>query len=154
MLDVRCLPLSVGSNSGPIMESFFGPLQNRPGILAHIQNADYQNVRGQHSVTNERMLNHNTAEVRKNSRFNPVAAAGVFSNGDSRGPDLASDSHFNPAPKLAPEVTTNVSPVCLSEFRESNPQSSRGSVKKSGGQSSSLAPFASLNFLSSAGVAA
>ena len=47
----------------------------------------------------------------------------------------------------------------LDKFKVAQPerdevQSSRGSVKKSGGQSSSLAPLASLSFLSRAGVAA
>ena len=130
-----------------------GRFQDGPGVLAHIQDADDLYVGRQHSVTNERLLNHDTPQVRKNSRFDPVAPARVFSDGDARRPDLACDGHLNAAAKLAPEVTPNVSPVFPGEFRESDLQSSRGSVKKSGGQSSSLAPFASLNFFSRAGVA-
>src|SRR5207249_5113448 len=98
-------------------------------------------------------LNHDAAQIRKNSRFDPVAATRVFPDGDARRPDLAGDDHFNPSPKLAPEVPTDVSPVLPRKLSESNPQSSRGSVKKSGGQSSSLASLASLNFRSRAGVA-
>src|SRR5439155_25258627 len=111
-----------------------GRLQNCPGILAHIQDADDLNMRRQHSVTNERFLNHDAPQIRKNSRFDPVAATRVFPDGDARRPDLAGDGHFNPSPKLAPEVPTDVSPVLPRKLSESNPQSSRGSVKKSGGQ--------------------
>src|SRR6266542_971908 len=129
-------------------------LQNCPGVLAHIQDADDLNVRGQHSVTNQRFLNHDASQVGKYRRFDPVAPARIFSDCDTRLPDLAGDNHFNAASKLAPEVITNFSPVFAGEFSESNPQSSIGPVKKSGGQSSSLASLASLNFLSRAGVAA
>src|SRR2546427_270133 len=93
-------------------------------------------------------------QVLENSRFDPVTPARIFSDGDARAPDLGGYGHFNPAPKLTPQVATKVTPVFLGEFRESNSQSSRVSVKKSGGQSNSLAPLASLSFLSRARVAA
>src|SRR5437016_871304 len=83
-----------------------------------------------------------------------MAPSRVFSNGYPSRHNLAGDLHFNPTPKLAPEITTNISPVFPGDFSESDPQSSRGSVKKSGGQSNSVAPFASFSFRSKAVVAA
>ena len=129
-------------------------LENGPGVLTHIQDADDLNVCGQHAVTDERLLNQDTPQFRKHRRFDRVSPAWVFSDGDARRPDLACDSHLDAAAELAPEVAANVSPVFPGKFSESNPQSSRGSVKKSGGQSSSLLPTASRNFCSRAGVAA
>ena len=149
-LSKRLARLSPGSAGNDLGAAF----ENRPGVLAHIQDADDLHMRGQHSVTNQRFLNYDSAQVRKNSRFDSVAAPRVFCDGNARSSNLGGDGLFDLAPKLAPKVTTNVSPVFLGQFGESYSQSSRGSVKKSGGQSSSLAPLASLNFFSRAGVAA
>src|SRR5256885_1147591 len=82
-----------------------------------------------------------------------MSSAGIFSNQDAGRFDLPGRSHLNPPPKLVPEVTSNASPVFTGDFGESNSQSSRGSVNKSGGQSISLAPLASFSFFSRAGVA-
>ena len=108
---------------------------------------------GQNAVANQGFFNHDTAQIWKYGRFDRMAAFWVFSDSDSCLPDLVCYSHFDAATKLASEVTTNVSPVFPGEIGESNPHSSRGSVKKSGGQSNSLVPFASLNFFSRAGMA-
>ena len=109
---------------------------------------------GQHAVTDKRLLNQDTPQFRKHRRFDRVPPAWVFSDGDARRPDLARDHHLDEAAELAPQIAADVSPVFPGEFSESNPQPSRGSVKKSGGQSSSLLPTASRNFCSRAGVAA
>jgi hypothetical protein len=92
-------------------------LQNGPRVPANIQDADDLNMSRKHPITNERLLNHNGPQIRKNCRFNPVAAAGIFSDGYSGGPDLGGDGHFNPPPKLAPEVSANISPVFPGHFR-------------------------------------
>lgn len=123
-------------------------------MLAHVQDPDDLNVRWQHPITNQKFLDHNPTQVRKNSRFDPVTSAWVFAEGNSSSPDLAGECHFNPASKLATGITPNLSPIFLGEISESNPQSSSGSVKKSGGQSSSFAPRTSLSFSSRAAVAA
>ena len=138
--------------------AFFGGRAGRfeygPGVLTHIQDADDLYVGRQHSVTNERLLNHNAPQVRKHSRFDRVAPTRVFAYGNARRPELTCDRYLDAASEFAPEVTPDVSPVFPGQFSESDPQSSRGSVKKSGGQSCSLAPTASRNLRSRAGVAA
>ena len=127
--------------------------QNRPPVLAHIQDSDDLNAVWKQPITNEGFPNHDAPQIRKDSRFDPVSAPGVFPERDARCPHLSGDSHFNPPSKLTPEVPADAPPVFLGNFCESDPQSSIGSVKNSGGQSRSLPPFASRNFCSNAGVA-
>lgn len=111
-------------------------------------------VRGQHSIANQGFVHHDTPQIRKNFRFDAVAAARILRDSDAGGLHLRGNGHFHLTPQLGPQITANIMPVSPGEFGESNLQSSSGSVKKFGGQSNSFAPLASLNFFSRAGVAA
>lgn len=82
-----------------------------------------------------------------------MASPRILSNRDARLPDPIGNFHFDLMSESTTKVTANIQPVFLGEFRESDSQSSSGSVKKSGGQSNSLEFFASLSFFSKAAVA-
>jgi hypothetical protein len=75
------------------------------------------NVSWEHAVANKRLFNDNSPQIRKNSRFDPMAAPGIFSDGYACGTNSSGDGHFNPPAKLTPEVSANISPVLLSQFR-------------------------------------
>src|SRR5947208_5130477 len=85
-------------------------LQNCPRILAHIQYPDDLNIRGQHLVTNERFVDHDTAQLWKGRRFDRVPTSGIFPDGDPGLSDLPGNGHFNSRTELPSEVTTDVSP--------------------------------------------
>jgi hypothetical protein len=133
--------------------NFSWGFQNRPPIRAHIQDSDDLNAVWKDPITNEGLPNHDAPQIRKDGRFDPVSAPRVFPDHDARCLHLSGDRQFNPPSKLTPGIPTDTPPVFPGYFCESNPQSSSGSVKNSGGQSRSLAPFAALNFCSKAGVA-
>jgi len=147
--DIDAYPVKVEVNEG-----FSGrSLQNGPPVLAHIQDSDDLNAVWKNPITNQGLPHHDAPQIWKDGRLDPVSTPGVFPDCETRRLHLSGHSHFHPMSQLTPEIPADVPPVFPGNFCESNPQSSSGSVKNSGGQSSSLAPFASLNFCSKAGVA-
>lgn len=110
-------------------------------------------MRGEDSITNKGFLNHNTAQIGEHLGFNSMASAGILSDGYASLSNPIGDLHFHLASEFTAKVTANISPILLREFRESDSQLSSGSVKKSGGQSSSFEFFALRSFFSSAAVA-
>ena len=76
------------------------PFENCPGVLPHIKNANDPHVCRQNLVADERFLDDDHRQIGKNSRFDVVTSARVFTDCDARPHDFIGNRHFDLSAKL------------------------------------------------------